>query len=77
MAPFGSGPPQTPPIPSVPRQTRLITLPQAARQLGIGVRQLQAARSAGDLPTYRVGAWPRVMVRDVSAWLDSRRERRR
>jgi excisionase family DNA binding protein len=58
-------------------ETRLITLPQAARQLGVGVRQLQAARSAGELRVYRVGAWPRVRVGDVDAWLEDRRERRR
>jgi excisionase family DNA binding protein len=60
-----------------PPESRLITLPEAARRLGIGVRQLEAAREAGQLPIYRVGAWPRVTMRDVSAWLDQRRERRR
>jgi excisionase family DNA binding protein len=63
-------------VPIRPPESRLITLPQAARQLGIGLRQLQAARVAGELPVYRVGAWPRVTMRDVDSWLDGRRERR-
>jgi len=52
----------------------LLTLPEAARRVGIGVRQLRLARDRGQLLIYRVGTWPRVRWSDVCAWLERHRE---
>ena len=52
----------------------LITLPAAARRLGIGRRQLKRAVHGGELPLFRIGGWPRVRWRDVLAWIEGRRE---
>ena len=51
----------------------LVTVQQAARRLGVGVRQLRRARDRGELPVYRVGAWERVKWSEVTNWVRSKR----
>jgi excisionase family DNA binding protein len=58
------------------RRDTLVGLPQVARELGIGVRLVQRAIEAGQLPAYRVGVHRRVRVADVQTWLAGCRERR-
>ena len=53
----------------------LLTLPRAARRVGVGVRQLRRAVRCGDLPIYQVGSWPRVRRSDLSRWISSQRVR--
>jgi excisionase family DNA binding protein len=53
----------------------LLTLPRAARRVGVGVRQIRRAVKCGDLPAYQVGAWPRVRRSDLSRWISSQRVR--
>ena len=59
------------------RRDALVGLGQVARELGIGVRQVQRAADSGALPTFRVGARRKVRVIDVRGWLESCREPRR
>jgi excisionase family DNA binding protein len=54
----------------------LLTLPAAAKRVGIGVRQVRRAVAEGDLPVYQVGRWPRVRWREVIYWIDSQRASR-
>lgn len=49
----------------------LVTLPQAARRAGVGVRQLRRACKAGGLQLYQVGGWPRVRWREVLGWIET------
>jgi len=56
-------------------QSELVTLPAAARRLGVGVRQLRRACERDGLPLYRVGGWPRVRWREVEQWLAEQRVR--
>jgi len=51
----------------------LLTLPRAARRVGVGVRQLRRAVRSGELPVYQVGAWPRVRRSDLFRWVSSQR----
>ena len=48
----------------------LVTLPEAARRLGIGVRQLYGARNRGEIRVHRIGAWQRVRWSDVQRWVE-------
>jgi excisionase family DNA binding protein len=48
---------------------RLITVREAAKRLGIGRHLLYRAAEAGELVVYDPGAWPRVRLSDVEAWL--------
>ena len=50
-----------------------VTMPRAARETGIGLRQFRRAVEAGDLPVYDVGGWPRLKWEEITAWLDRRR----
>lgn len=52
---------------------QLLTLPAAARRAGVGLRVLRRARERGELPTYQLGAWPRVRWHDVLLWIAARR----
>lgn len=46
------------------------TIRAAARRVGIGERVLREAVRRGEVPIYRApGAWPRVAVAEVVAWL--------
>lgn len=49
------------------------TIPDAAKRLGIGRRQLVRAIDAGDVAAYQVGGWRRVKFSEVEAWLRSTR----
>jgi len=51
----------------------LVTIPAAARRLGVGPRQLRRAVARGELETYHIGGWPRLRWRKVLRWLESRR----
>lgn len=50
-----------------------MTLRKAARRLGIGDRQLRRAVRTGQIPTYRIGGWPRLRWSDVLAWVNAHR----
>jgi excisionase family DNA binding protein len=56
---------------------RLHARRKAAKDIGIGERVVRQAMQRGDLPVYRFGARARLKVRDVRAWLETRREPRR
>lgn len=51
----------------------LLTIPRAARRLGVGRRQLYRAVSQGELPAYRAGGWRRVCWLEVLAWTQRQR----
>ena len=52
---------------------RFITVPEAARRLGLGLKQLRRAIRDGELRPVQthVGGWPRLRIEDVRAWADS------
>jgi hypothetical protein len=52
---------------------KLLTLPAAARLVGVGVRALYRAGRRGEFPVYDIDSWPRVRPEDVARWLESRR----
>src|SRR5262249_40600738 len=52
-----------------PDSEPLITLREAGRRAGLGLRQLERACAEGELVVYRVGGWRRVRWTDVEAWL--------
>ena len=49
---------------------RFLTVPEAARRLGIGRDQLRAAIARGELRAVvlRPGGWPRVEQREIERW---------
>jgi hypothetical protein len=52
----------------------LITLRAAARDLGVGVKRLYAARDRAELPCYTFGSsWCWVRVADARQWLERHR----
>jgi len=51
----------------------LVTLPTAARRIGVGERQLRRALSRGELPFYQIGGWPRLRWLDVLSWVERQR----
>jgi hypothetical protein len=53
--------------------TEFLTLPEAARQTGLGLRQLVRARDRGQLAVYLVGGWHRTTLADVVAWVERQR----
>jgi len=55
----------------------LVTLPTAARRIGVGERQLRRALSRGELPFYQIGGWPRLRWLDVLAWVGRQRRQHR
>ena len=55
------------------RARDFITVPEAARRTGLGLRQFRRAVRDGELATYSVGDWPRLRWSQVEAWLESRR----
>ena len=60
---------------SEPEQpVELLTLPSAAKRVGVGLRQLRRARDHGELKTYRIGGWNRVRWQDVLNWLEGCRQ---
>jgi hypothetical protein len=53
---------------------RFVTLREAARCLGIGVRAVYRARDCGELATYQFGTpWCWVRLPDARAWLERHR----
>ena len=54
-------------------EPELLTLPVAARKAGVGVRQVYRAVAQGEIPTFRIGGWPRCRWRDVQRWIDAQR----
>ena len=52
-----------------------VTIPAAARRLGIGRRQIDRAVESGALPVYDMGAWPRVRWADVTQWVEAQQRR--
>jgi hypothetical protein len=53
------------------RPESLVTRPEVARRLKVGLRQIRRA----PLPLYHVGGWTRVRWGDVLAWLEATREK--
>jgi hypothetical protein len=51
----------------------LVTIPEAARRSGLGLRQFRRAVLNGELPVFDIGDWPRVRWNDVVAWIESNR----
>ena len=51
----------------------LLTLPTAAREAGIGVRQLRRAAAQGKVPVFLIGGWSRVRWPDVLRWIERQR----
>ncbi len=49
------------------------TRPEAARRLGIGLRQIRRACERDDIAVYEVGGWPRVRWVEVLAWIERTR----
>jgi hypothetical protein len=58
---------------SVPDRPELLTLPIAAREAGVGVRQLRRAVAQGKVPVFLIGRWSRVRWRDVLRWIERQR----
>jgi len=56
-------------------QDALLTIPETARRLHIGRRQLDNAVAAGQLALYDLGTWPRLRWHEVLSWLDGQRRR--
>jgi len=52
---------------------KFVTLPAAARLVGVGVRALYRAGRRGEFPVYDIDSWPQVRPEDVARWLESRR----
>ena len=56
-----------------PQTVELLSVPEAARRVGVGLRQLKRGIDSGQLPVYDVGGWPRVRWREVLTWIETRR----
>lgn len=52
---------------------RFVTVPEAARRIGLGRDQVRTAALRGDLRTVvtRPGGWPRVAVEELVRWARS------
>ena len=58
-------------MPTTPNHPELLTLPEAARRLGVDVKRLREARDAGRLPVFVIGKrWQRVARADLVRWLE-------
>ena len=57
--------------------SRLLTVPEAARALGVSHKALRAAIWRGELEAVRLspGGWPRVRETAIQEWLDRQRIR--
>ena len=53
--------------------TEFVTMPEAQRRTGLGLRQLRRAVTDSTLAVYDVGGWPRLRWREVLAWIESTR----
>jgi excisionase family DNA binding protein len=52
-----------------------LTLPAAARRIGVGAEQIRRAVREGELSAYAIGGWRRLRWTEVLAWLEGRRVR--
>jgi excisionase family DNA binding protein len=52
-----------------------VTIPEAARRAGIGLRQLRRAVERGELAVFDIGGWPRLRLDDLQDWFTSQRRR--
>ena len=55
------------------RQTEFVTIPEAKRLTGLGLRQFRRAIANGELSVFDVGSWPRVRWSEVLAWVEASR----
>ena len=53
----------------------LMTIPEAARRAGIGVRQLRRAVRLDEVDSVAIGGWPRVYWDSVVMWISRQRVR--
>jgi excisionase family DNA binding protein len=51
----------------------LVTLPEAARRIGVGERQLRQAIERGALSFYEIGGWTRIRWSEAVAWVEGQR----
>ena len=57
-----------------PKQTILITLPEAGRRFGLSRAVVRQAAAAGLFPVYYPGTtWPRCKVEEFEQWVESTR----
>ena len=57
-----------------PKQTILITLPEAARRFGLSRAVVRQAAAAGSFPVYYPGtSWPRCRADEFERWIESTR----
>ena len=54
-------------------EPEFVTLPVAARKLGIGVRQIRRALDEGCFDVFDIGGWPRVRWHEVRSWVETTR----
>ena len=55
------------------RDVELVTIPDAAKRLSIGRKQVKRAVEDGELPVYDFGGWPRLKWAEVMGWVESKR----
>ena len=60
-----------------PETQTFVTVPEAVRRSGLGLRQFRRAIADRTLAVYDVGGWPRVRWNDVLAWIEGHRRSRR
>jgi hypothetical protein len=53
-----------------PKTGEFVTIPEAARRSGLGLRQFRRAIASGDLPVFDIGVWPRLRWSEVIAWIE-------
>ena len=58
------------------RPNEFVTVPEAARRTGIGLRQFKRAIDDGEIALFEFGSWPRVRWADVLGWIERQRVRR-
>ncbi len=51
----------------------LLTRPEVARRFGIGLRQIRRACATGEISTYQVGGWQRILLSEAIRWIESKR----
>jgi excisionase family DNA binding protein len=52
-----------------------VTIPEAARRAGIGLRQLRRAIERGELTVFDIGGWPRLRWEELDHWFARMRRR--
>ena len=50
-----------------------VTVPEAARRSGLGLRQFRRAIESGELAVFDVGRWPRLRWSEVVGWIEGTR----